>query len=107
MQKLGISDEQRQKMQQGRQKSRSKMQGIRQEIHSKRDELRQLMGSDGVSDGQVYAVIDQLVQLHRQQMVHRYESVKELRSVLTPEQFKAFESMRQQRKGRRGGRGRR
>jgi periplasmic protein CpxP/Spy len=107
MQKLGITDEQRQKMQAARQSGKAKMQGLRQETKAKRDELKTLMSSGSASDGQVYGLIDQIVQLQRQKMAGRYESIKELRTILTPEQFKAFESMRQQRKGKRGQRGNR
>lgn len=104
LERLNLSSEQRQDIEDIRNQYQEETQGLRQEMREAKQQLQQLMSSNA-SDGDLRSQHDRVTDLHQEMAQTRFEQMLEIRSVLTPEQREQWAGQMQER--RQGGRGER
>lgn len=103
LEKLNLSTEQKEKMQNIRQNYKTQMKTIRENLSSERKTLREMMNSNE-SINALRSQHKKIVALDGQLHNLRFENMLEMREVLTMEQRKQFaEMMEEKRENRRGG----
>ncbi|MGK7955427.1 MAG: Spy/CpxP family protein refolding chaperone [Crocosphaera sp.] len=100
-QRLNLSDEQMQKLSTIRQKYRPQMEQIRQQMRTKAQELSQMMQGN-TSENDLRRKHQEIINLRQQMGNLRFESMLEMRNILTTEQRQKFAQFLQQRRQRGG-----
>ncbi|WP_107667301.1 Spy/CpxP family protein refolding chaperone [Cyanothece sp. BG0011] len=103
-QRLNLSDEQMQQLSAIRQKYRPQMQQLKQQMGTKGQEFSQMMQGN-TSESDLRGKHQEIVSLREQMGNLRFESMLEMRQVLTTEQRQQFAQFLQQRRQTRGRRG--
>jgi len=101
MEELNLSQAQMQELEEIQQKYQDQFSQQRQELHEAQQELRELMAGTA-STRQIRNKYRQVSQLRQQMGDLHFESMLEMREVLTPEQRRQFAEQMQRRHGRRG-----
>lgn len=102
MEQLNLNQTQVQQLKAIRQKYSGQMEPLKQQIRAKADELSQLM--EGTASNDVIRTKHQEMLTLREKMGNlRFESMLEMRDILTPEQRREFGQLMQQRRQRMGG----
>lgn len=101
IEQLDLSDEQVQQLNTIRQKYASQLQPLRERIRTTADELRTMMQGEA-SDTALRMKHKDMVSLRQQMGDLRFESMIEMRKVLTPQQRQEFAQLMQQRRQRDG-----
>jgi len=108
--KLGVSPEQKQQLDESHSKLRRKTEALRQEARTHREQLYRLLESELPDEAAVLAEQDAIGSIEQQQRRAVIEQMLEMRKILTPEQRQAWLRMmreyreRRRRRGRFGGR---
>lgn len=97
---LDLTGEQRDKIKAHREESKTKMQGIREAMKAKRLELKAEFDKTTPDDAKVAAIVSELKKLSGQMIEMRVESIRSLKEILTPEQFKSMSDKMEKKKGR-------
>ncbi len=101
LQQLNLNQQQMQQMQAIRQKYRSQIAPRQQALRQARQELATLMNSTA-SASQIRSKNQQVEELQQQLQKLRFESMLEMREVMTPEQRAKFVQLMQQRRQQKG-----
>ena len=101
MEQLNLSQAQMQELEEIKQKYQEQFSQQRQELHQAQQELSELMAGTA-STRQIRNKYRQVSQLRQQMGALHFESMLEMREVLTAEQRRQFAEQMQQRHGRRG-----
>ncbi len=88
---LGLSAEQRDKLKAGREKGRAEEQKIREEMRSAREALGQELDKPTLDVAKVKALHETLKTLIIKGEDRRLDMILEVRTIMTPEQFAAFQ----------------
>lgn len=94
---LNLTDEQMQQLSTIRQKYRPQMQQLREQMRTKGEELSQMMQGNA-SENDLRNKHQEIISLRRQMGNLRFESMLEMRKVLTPEQRQQFVQLMQERR---------
>lgn len=97
MEELNLSEAQSQKLATIRQKYQPQLRTLRDQMKTKRDEMRQLMGSNA-SSATIRAKNDEINKIRDKMENLRFESMMEMREVLTPDQRREFAQLMEQRR---------
>lgn len=97
MAKLNLTTEQQQQMQSIRSKYQPQMDSIRQEIRSEREKLRQMMANNTSADN-LRSQHNKIASLNQKIGDLRFQSMLEMREVLTPEQRQQWNQMMDEKK---------
>jgi Spy/CpxP family protein refolding chaperone len=98
MEQLNLSDAQKQQMSAIRQKYQGQTQQLQDKIRSERQKLQDMMAGTA-SEAAIRSQHQQVNQLSQQMHNLRFESMLEMRQVLTPEQRRQFAQLMQQHRG--------
>lgn len=104
MEALDLTPEQVEQMQDIRNRYQPQMKEKRDEMQTARESLHNLMMSDASSE-EVQGQYEQVSRVREEMARLHFESMLEMREVLTPEQRQEFGDMMEQRRGSRGPRG--
>jgi Spy/CpxP family protein refolding chaperone len=99
--KLNLTTEQREQMQQIRQKYQSEITQLKDNLRTERTKLREMMASND-SNTNISNQHQKIVNLNQQLSKLRFDSMLEMRQVLTTEQRETFANLMKERQGRRG-----
>jgi periplasmic protein CpxP/Spy len=99
LEQLNLSSQQQQQISTIRQKYRPNMEQVRTRLRTARQELQQLMVGDATKDN-IRAKHQQVGELHQELDTLRFESMLEIRDVLTTAQRQELDRMMQQRRTR-------
>lgn len=99
LQQLNLTDAQKKQMAAIRQKYQGQMQALRKDMRSAHDKLGQLMASSA-SDNEIRAQYQKVEGMKQKLSALRFESMLEMRKVMTPEQRAQFQKMMQARHDR-------
>jgi protein CpxP len=107
---LNLTQEQKDKLKALRRSRRDKIQAIQNSLQDAREDLHDLLRSDGKGDdfnAKARAQNEKVLDLAKKLGQERFESILEIRSILTPEQIKKFDQQRPGlwRRGRQGRQG--
>lgn len=97
MGKLNLTTEQQQQMQSIRTKYQPQMDGIRQEMRTEREKLRQMMTNNSSSDN-LRSQHNKIASLNQKMGDVRFQSMLEMREVLTTEQRQQWNQMMDEKK---------
>ncbi|MGI0480402.1 Spy/CpxP family protein refolding chaperone [Geminocystis sp. CENA526] len=97
MTKLNLTSEQQQQMQSIRTKYQPQMDSIRQEMRTEREALRQMM-SNNASPDNLRSQHNKIASLNQRMGDLRFQSMLEMREVLTPEQRQQWNQMMEEKK---------
>jgi periplasmic protein CpxP/Spy len=97
MEKLNLTTEQQQQMQSIRTKYQPQMDSIREEIHSEREKLRQMMTNNSSPDS-LRSQHNKISSLNQKMGDLRFQSMLEMREVLTSEQRQQWNRMMEKKK---------
>ncbi|WP_017292478.1 Spy/CpxP family protein refolding chaperone [Geminocystis herdmanii] len=97
MEKLNLTTEQQQKMQSIRTKYQPQMDSIRQEMRTERETLRQMMTNNNSSDS-LRSQHNKIASLNQRMADLRFQSMLEMREVLTSEQRQQWNQMMEEKK---------
>lgn len=98
MERLNLTDAQKQRIEALRNDHNNKIQPIKNQLKTKEDELRSLM-SNNASNDQLKSKHNEIQSLRQQMGNLHFENMLEIRSVLTPEQRSQFVQMMDYRGG--------
>lgn len=98
LEQLNLTTEQRQQLSTIRQKYQGQIQSLREKVRNTHQELRTLMSGSATAD-QIRAKHQELSQLQDQLQDLRFNSMLEMRDILTPEQRTKFTQLMEQRRG--------
>ena len=101
LEQLDLSSEQSQQIETIQQQARTDAEPLREELQQAREQMRSLMVADTNSD-ELRQQYQQLQTLHQQLGTQRFETMLQVREVLTPEQRSQMTELMEQRRGRRG-----
>ncbi len=101
IEELGLSEEQQNQMREIRQKYRSKLSPVREKMKSTREELRNLMAGTA-TESAIRAKHREYLELQQEISKLRFESMLEMRQIMTAEQRQKFTELMQRRRERRG-----
>jgi Spy/CpxP family protein refolding chaperone len=99
VEKLNLSNEQKEQMQQIRQKYQPTLSQLRENLNSERQKLREIMASNE-SISNIRSQHQKIISLDQELHKLRFESVLEMRQVLTPEQRQTFANLMNQRRAK-------
>ncbi|MEM6503504.1 MAG: Spy/CpxP family protein refolding chaperone [Cyanobacteria bacterium P01_C01_bin.89] len=105
LRELNLTEAQQTQMQAIKEKYRPQMEQQRAEGKAAKDQMRQLMSNPNTSNDQLRSQHQKLQQLRQSKGNLRFESMLEMRTVLTPEQRQQMAQRMAEREERRGGRG--
>ena len=106
--KLGITEEQRTKLDACLKGGREKGVEQQKKAHEAMEKQMRLLEAEKVDEAAVMAAIDEVFEIRKEMAKAQTRRVIAVKSILTPEQIaKGLEELRQQREARREGRGRR
>lgn len=100
IEKLGITEEQKEKLLEQRQAHWERMKELREEMNAQRKGLRDELEKEDYSKGNIDATVARMKDLQGQMITQRVDHFLQMKDVLTPEQFKKMTDMKA-RKGRR------
>lgn len=100
MEKLNLTTEQRQQIQSIRTKYQPQMESIRQEMRTERETLRQMMTNNSSSDN-LRSQHNKIASLNQRIGDLRFQSMLEMREVLTPAQRQQWNQMMEDKKANR------
>lgn len=98
--KLGLSEEQQQKLREHRQKRRESNQALREQVKAKREELKQELQKTDFDANKVRHIHNEIKTLRSQKEDSRIEGIIEVRSILTPQQYQKFMELKEEFKGK-------
>lgn len=101
LQQLDLTPEQLQQIEVIQEQSKNQSQALRQQMQTQRDEMRSLLASDATPE-QLQQQHQQAQNLHQQLGDNRFETLLQVREVLTPEQRTQMAELMAQRLERRG-----
>ncbi|MGK7940841.1 MAG: Spy/CpxP family protein refolding chaperone [Crocosphaera sp.] len=101
-QTLNLTDEQMQQLSAIRRKYHTQIQQLREQMRGKGEELSQMMQGDA-ADNDLRSKHQEIINLRQQMGNLRFESMLEMRKVLTPEQRQEFVQLMQERRRMRSG----
>ncbi len=101
LQQLDLTSEQREKIDEIQEESRREYKALRQEIRDSHQEMQSLLASDA-SNGELKKQHRAMQRLRQKMGDRRFETMLEIREVLTPEQRAQMAQFRQNRPGNRG-----
>ncbi len=96
---LDLNDSQKQQLAQIRQKYQGQMEPVREQLMATRQELKSLL-SGTASTNEIRNKHQQIITLQQKMGQMRFDSMLEMREVLTPEQRAKFAQLMEQRQGR-------
>jgi Spy/CpxP family protein refolding chaperone len=99
LEQLNLTPEQSEQIRAIREQSKAENQSLRQQMQQAREQMRSLLASDATPE-QLRQQHDSIQNLHQQLSDRRFETVLEMREVLTPEQRTQAAELMQQHKGR-------
>lgn len=99
---LNLSDSQKQQIQAIRERAKANSEQLREEIHSAREQMRALMGSNA-SESELRQQHETIKSLRDRAGDRRFETMLQIREVLTPAQRAQLAEMEPPQRGRRGG----
>ncbi|MGD1851524.1 MAG: Spy/CpxP family protein refolding chaperone [Cyanophyceae cyanobacterium] len=102
---LNLTDAQQTEMRAIKEKYRPQMEQQRTEAKAAKDQMRQLMGNPSTSDDQLRSQHQKMQQLRQSKGNLKFESLLEMRAILTPEQRQQMAQQMAERAERRGNRG--
>ena len=98
---LDLTPEQSQEIEAIQEESRTEKETLRQQMQTKHQEMRSLFTSDSTTE-QLREQHEQLQNLHQQLATNRFETMLQIREVLTPEQRTQIAELMAQRSGKQG-----
>ncbi len=101
LQQLDLTPEQSQQIEAIQADSETTAQELRQQIQTQHQQMRSLMTSDATTD-ELRAQYQQAQDLHQQMGNNRFETMLQIREVLTPEQRAEIAELMEQHRGRKG-----
>jgi len=102
LEQLNLSEAQMQEIQAIRESYAPEMRELGEQMRTERQELRQLMVGNA-DDGEIRSQHDRVLDLHQSMAEMRFESMLEIRNVLTPEQRQEWSELVEQRRDEFGG----
>lgn len=87
LKELGLSDQQRQQVEENRAKTREAMKSLRETLKAGKAELKAELDKPTVDMGRVNAITEDIKSATSKLIDHRVSSILALKSILTPEQF--------------------
>lgn len=102
---LGLSPQQKQKLQSLLKSGQQNGKGNRQALMQKRQQLMEMIRSGSGSKQQALALHREITQQQNRLMEQRIGMIYDIKSVLTPEQFEKFQAMMKQKQHMGGGKG--
>lgn len=106
MEQLNLSEEQTQELASIRQKYQPQIEPLMEQMRANRQEMQQMM-TGNASPSDIRSKHQEISQIRQQLDNLRFESLLEMRQVLTPEQRQEFAQLMEERRETRGPRGRR
>ncbi|MEI6437155.1 MAG: Spy/CpxP family protein refolding chaperone [Candidatus Omnitrophota bacterium] len=103
LQELGLTPEQKEKMAALRSGGEGKQKAAFQSIKAKKDELKALLDGPNPDEAKAKALAGEISALESTMMQARIDHIIKLRQILTPEQFKKLEEIRQKHRAERKG----
>ena len=101
LQQLDLTPEQREKIDEIQAESRREYETLSEEMRDSHQQMQSLLSSDA-SSNELRQQHQQMQRLHQQMSDRRFETMLEIREVLTPEQRAQMAQFRQNRPGNRG-----
>ncbi|WP_204105348.1 MULTISPECIES: Spy/CpxP family protein refolding chaperone [Spirulina sp. CCY15215] len=99
---LNLSADQKQEIQTIREQAKANSEQLREQMENAREQMQSLMASNA-SDGELRQQHQRVQNLHQQMGDRRFDTMLQIRQVLTPEQRAQLAEMKPDRGGRRGG----
>jgi len=99
---LNLSAEQTERIQSIREEAKQAMEPLREQLQQEREVLQSQLAGDTATDDQLRAQHQETEDLHQQMGVERFETMLEIRRVLTPEQRSQMAELMEQRRAQRG-----
>jgi len=95
---LDLSEEQRQALKAHRKNHRDSMKGLREQIKTKRQEYRKSLSDLTIDEATLTAANNEVKKLTNTMADHRLKGILEVRKILTPEQYKKFNEIKEKHK---------
>jgi len=96
--KLGLTEEQQKQLKEQREKNDEERRETGKQLKEKYADLKTAIKEDKIDDKKVDKIIDEISELRKQQLKRRIQSLRELKEVLTKEQWKKFRHMERSRR---------
>jgi Spy/CpxP family protein refolding chaperone len=103
---LNLSAEQQQQIESIHEQRKASSEGLREQMRAAKEEMRSLQASNASAE-QMRQQHQKIQQLHQQMSDQRFETMLQVREVLTPEQQAKLAELKPERNGEGQGRGRR
>ena len=102
LEELDLSAEQTERIQAIREEAKETMEPLREQLQQEREVLQSQLAGDTATDDQLWTQHQEIQDLHQQMGVERFETMLEIRRVLTPEQRAQMAELMEQRRAQRG-----
>jgi Spy/CpxP family protein refolding chaperone len=91
MQEIGITADQQKKIKKLKDKHKGQAQKVRSQMKAKKEAIRNELNKPDSNDKKIRGLVDESTDLYRRQTELRIEGIRDIKNVLTPEQFEILQ----------------